>query len=111
DLLINTAGVGGRGPGLAEIEVDRLRPFFEINTLGPLRVTQAALPALRAGQSKQVVHISSRMGSIADNTSGGSYGYRASKAALNMLNRSLAHELGGEGFVCVVVHPGWVQTG
>ena len=82
---------------------------FEVNTYGPLRVTQALLPNLQAGEKKTVVQISSVMGSIAQNR-GGYYSYRASKTALNQLNKSLSIELGRQGFTCVALHPGWVQT-
>jgi len=68
------------------------------------------LPLLRKGSGKRVIQMTSLMGSMGDNTSGGSYAYRMSKAALNMANRNLAHELGREGFLCLAVHPGWVQT-
>lgn len=81
-----------------------------VNTIGPVRVTRALLPNLRAGEGKQIVHISSGLGSIEENTSGGYYGYRESKAALNMFNRSLAANLKDEGFTCVVMSPGWVRT-
>ena len=74
-----------------------------------MRVTQALLPNLLAGEGRTVIQISSTMGSIANN-SGGYYGYRASKSALNMLNKSLALELADRGITSVVVHPGWVQT-
>lgn len=110
DLLINNAGVGVRGAALGEFEYERFRRFFEVNTLGALRVTEAFLPHLREGDRRVIANITSRMGSIADNTSGGSYEYRASKAALNMATRSLSIDLGGEGFTCMVLHPGWVRT-
>ncbi len=110
DVLINNAGIGGHGESLAALDFDAAERMFRVNALGPLRVTRALLGPLRRGGSRLVAHVTSRMGSIADNTSGGAYGYRASKAALNMLNRSLAHELGPEGFRCVVLHPGWVRT-
>ena len=82
---------------------------FSVNSFGPLRVTQGLLPNLRAGKGKQVVSISSIMGSIERNQ-GGYYAYRASKTALNMLNSVMAKELGQQGFTCVVMHPGWVKT-
>ena len=110
DVLINNAGVGVRSRSLEEIDFDDMRYFFDVNTVGPLRVTRALLPGLRAGNAKKIVNITSRMGSIEDNGSGGAYEYRASKAALNMVTRSLALDYGSEGFVCVVLHPGWVQT-
>jgi NAD(P)-dependent dehydrogenase (short-subunit alcohol dehydrogenase family) len=109
-LLINNAGMmGQRGAPLAELETDSVVRTFSVNAVGPLRVTQALLPALRAGKAK-VVNISSTMGSIADNRSGGAMDYRLSKAALNMLSRNLAHELAPDGITVISLHPGWVQT-
>ena len=110
DVLVNNAGRGGGGPGIAELDWDIVADYFTVNAIGPMRVTQALLPALRRGDRRVVAHLSSNLGSISDNHSGGSYAYRASKAALNMFNRSLAHELAREGFTCLVLHPGWVQT-
>jgi NAD(P)-dependent dehydrogenase (short-subunit alcohol dehydrogenase family) len=111
DLLINNAGIGGPGAGIANLDIDEIARTLNVNSLGPLRVTQALLPNLLRGRRRIVAHISSNMGSIANNDQGGYYGYRASKTALNSFNRSLAHELRGRGFTCVVLHPGWVQTG
>ena len=110
DVLVNNAGVGGPGRSIADLDVDAVRATLEVNTLGPIRVTQALLPNLRAGSGKKIAHVTSLMGSIADNGSGGAYGYRASKAALNMFNKNLSLELGREGFICVVLNPGWVKT-
>ncbi len=110
DILVNNAALGGGGSSLASLDVEELNDFFDANATGPLRLTQALLPNLRAGRRKLIVNITSRMGSIEANAGGGSYGYRASKAALNMINRNLAVELGDGGFTCVVLHPGWVQT-
>jgi NAD(P)-dependent dehydrogenase (short-subunit alcohol dehydrogenase family) len=73
-------------------------------------VTRALLPNLRRGSQKKIASITSLMGSVADNSSGGSYGYRMSKAALNMFNKSLSIDLRDEGFTCVVFNPGWVKT-
>ena len=110
DILVNNAGVGGqRVNQLAEIDFEQMAWTFEVNTYGPLRVTQALLPNLQAGEKKTVVQISSVMGSIAQNR-GGYYSYRASKTALNQLNKSLSIELGRQGFTCVALHPGWVKT-
>lgn len=110
DVLVGNAGVGvGRSaPGL--IDFDELRRQFEVNAIGTLRVTDALLDNLRRGARRLVAHMSSKMGSIADNTSGNAYAYRASKAALNALTKSLAIDLAPEGFTCVVLHPGWVRT-
>ena len=109
-ILVNNAGIAGHVAGsFEETDFTQIDRTFAVNTLGPMRVTQALLPNLEAGRHKTVVQISSRMGSIAQN-SGGYYGYRASKTALNMMNSSLALELGPRGFTCVVMHPGWVKT-
>jgi NAD(P)-dependent dehydrogenase (short-subunit alcohol dehydrogenase family) len=110
DLLVNNAGRGGAGPGIAELDWELVRPYFDVNAVGPMRVVQALLPRLRAGALRRVVQLSTNLASIGDNRSGGLYAYRASKAALNMLTRTLALELAAEGFTCVAVHPGWVQT-
>lgn len=110
DVLVNNAGIGTDSKSFEELEFGELSTFFEVNSIGALRVTKALLPNLRRGERKLVVNISSMMGSIGDNTSGEYYGYRASKAALNMLTRSLAIDLAPQGFTCVVLHPGWVQT-
>jgi NAD(P)-dependent dehydrogenase (short-subunit alcohol dehydrogenase family) len=75
-----------------------------------VRVTQALLPNLRAGKGKTIVSISSVLGSIEGNTSSGNYGYRESKAALDMFMRSIAAELAAEHFICIPIHPGWVRT-
>ena len=75
-----------------------------------MRVAQALLPALKRGDRKLIVNITSTLGSIELNTRGGFWGYRASKAALNMLNRTLARELESQRFTCVVINPGWVRT-
>lgn len=110
DVLINNAGVGVDSTDFQGLDPGDLMPFFEVNTVGPLRVSKALMPHLRAAESRKVVNITSRMGSIDDNGSGGAYEYRASKAALNMVTRSMAIDLEGDGFICVVLHPGWVQT-
>ncbi|MFN7975485.1 MAG: SDR family oxidoreductase [Acidobacteriota bacterium] len=110
DVLVNNAGTGGSGAGLGKLEAGDLARYFAINATGPLLVTQALLGNLEAGSRKLVASITSRMGSIDDNGSGSYYGYRASKAALNMVNRSLSIDLRGKGFTCVVLHPGWVRT-
>ena len=110
DVLVNNAGMGGVGDGIQDLDFENMQEAFAVNSLGPLRVTQALLPHLLRGQRRTVVHISSNMGSLTNNLQGGCYAYRASKTALNMLNRCLALELAGKGFTCTVLHPGWVQT-
>jgi NAD(P)-dependent dehydrogenase (short-subunit alcohol dehydrogenase family) len=111
DLLVNNAGVKGTYPTpLVELDWRELHEVFEINAVAPLRVTRAFLPLLRRGAGPKVLQLSTLMGSIADNSSGGAYAYRMSKAALNMATRNLGHELGREGITCLAIHPGWVQT-
>lgn len=110
DILINNAGTGGDHEGLDNLATDTLRRCFLINSMGPLLVTKALLPNLRAGNRRVVVQMTSKMGSVTDNTSGGSYPYRMSKAALNMANRSLSIDLAPEGITCTLMHPGWVRT-
>lgn len=111
DVLINNAGVmGERGIGLSELSLDAMAKVMDTNVYGVLRATRAFLPALRKGKLKKVANISSLMGSISDNSSGGSYAYRVSKAAVNMLTRTMAHELAAEKFTVLALHPGWVKT-
>lgn len=110
DVLINNAGVPGLWCALSDVDYGDMSRTFAVNALGPLRVTTALLPALRRGGPRKVAHVSSRMGSVAENNEGGAYAYRMSKAALNMGVRTLANDLRQEGFTTVVLHPGWVQT-
>lgn len=107
DLLINNAGLM-QDETLGALDFDSLRLQMEVNAFAPLRVCEALLPNLRAGS--KIANITSRMGSIADNASGGRYGYRASKAAFNALGRSLAIDLKGRGIAVAQLHPGFVKT-
>ncbi len=107
DVLINNAGVYSE-ESLQDCDADRIRHQFAVNALAPLRLTCALLPNLRAGS--KVVLITSRMGSIGDNGSGGMYGYRMSKAALNAAGKSLAIDLKGAGIAVGILHPGLVAT-
>lgn len=111
DILLNNAGIMGHGTKkFKDLKIERLGHVFEVNSLGALRVTQALLANLQKGKRKIVASVSSRMGSIEENTSGGGLGYRASKSALNSFNKSLSIEFAKQGFVFVVLHPGWVRT-
>lgn len=110
DVLINNAGVRIKPDGLPEVGFGGPTQMYQINTLGPLRVTGALLPLLRRAKGAKIINMSSAMGSVTDNTTGGSYGYRMSKAALNMATRSLALDLQPEGILAVVLSPGWVKT-
>ncbi len=107
DVLINCAGILTRET-LDDLNVEQIRKQFEVNAIGPLRVTAALLPNLKKGS--KVAIITSRMGSIEDNTSGSRYGYRMSKAAVNMAGRSLAWDLKDKGIAVVLLHPGMVAT-
>jgi NAD(P)-dependent dehydrogenase (short-subunit alcohol dehydrogenase family) len=107
-LLINNAGILERSGSLAELDVASIRRQFEVNALAPLRVTAALRGRLPPGS--KVGLITSRMGSIDDNGSGGAYGYRMSKAALNMAGKSLAVDLRPAGVAVAVLHPGMVRT-
>jgi NAD(P)-dependent dehydrogenase (short-subunit alcohol dehydrogenase family) len=110
DVLINNAGIYGKGHSLEELDLDDVARTYNVNALGPIRVTRAVLPLLRKGKTRKIVHITSGMGSVTDNTSGGSYGYRMSKAALNMAAKSMSVDLRPEGILSVVMNPGWVKT-
>ena len=111
DAVINNAGVwGGERQTLRDLDLQQALRTYEVNALGPLRVIRAVLPHLRRGTGKKVLNVTSGMGSIEDNTSGGWYGYRMSKAALDMATRSLAVDLKSDKIACAVINPGWVQT-
>jgi NAD(P)-dependent dehydrogenase (short-subunit alcohol dehydrogenase family) len=107
DVLINNAGIA-TFDHLGDFSFERAREQFEVNALGPLRVTKALLPALKDGA--KVAIITSRSGSIGDNGSGGMYGYRMSKAAVNIAGVNLAIELKPRGIVVALLHPGMVKT-
>lgn len=107
DLLINNAGIL-RNESLGSLSADSIRAQFETNALGPLLVTDALRGNL-TGDAK-VALITSRMGSISDNTSGGRYGYRMSKAALNAAGKSLSEDLKSQGVAVAILHPGLVGT-
>jgi NAD(P)-dependent dehydrogenase (short-subunit alcohol dehydrogenase family) len=107
DILINNAGILSR-ESLDDLDIERIRRQLEVNSMGPLRVSAALLPMM--GQGGKIAIITSRMGSIEDNTSGSRYGYRMSKAAVNMAGRSLAHDLKDRGIAVAILHPGFVRT-
>ncbi len=107
DLLINNAGIL-RNEVLGDIDPDQIRQQFETNALAPLLVTEALTSRLVA--NAKVALITSRMGSVTDNTSGGRYGYRMSKSALNIAGVSLSHDLKPRGVAVAILHPGLVGT-
>ena len=107
DVLINNAGIVER-ISLERLDLDSIRRQFEVNAIAPLNFTKALLPNLSSGS--KVILMTSRMGSIEDNTSGGSYGYRMSKVALSMAGKSLSLDLQPKGIAVAILHPGLVKT-
>lgn len=110
DLLINNAGIyGSRNPALSIGDPDEYLRVLQVNSVAPMKLALAFLPALKRAKQAKIATISSRMGSIGA-SSGGSYVYRASKAAINAAMHSLALDLKAAGITCIVLHPGWVKT-
>ena len=107
DWLVNNAGILER-TSLDRLDWNAMERQFQVNSLGPLRVTAGLRGSLSDGS--KVFIVTSRMGSVDDNTSGGSYGYRMSKAAVNMAGKSLSVDLKEQGIGVFLLHPGWVAT-
>ena len=111
DTFINNAGVfGPRNIEFGNFNAKEWLDVFNINTIAPLLITQKILKNLRLGKNKKLAFISSKVGSIEDNTGGGMYIYRTSKTALNQVIKSLSIDFKDENFIAVALHPGWVQT-
>jgi NAD(P)-dependent dehydrogenase (short-subunit alcohol dehydrogenase family) len=111
DTFINNAGVfGPRNNEFENFNAKEWLDVFNINTIAPLLITQKILKNLRLGKNKKLVFISSKVGSIEENTGGGMYIYRSSKTALNQVIKSLSIDFKDENFIAVALHPGWVQT-
>ncbi|KFI13865.1 short-chain dehydrogenase [Vibrio sp. B183] len=111
DVLINNAGYyGPKGYGFGHTDIDEWRKVLETNTIAPLKLVEALFPNLQRGQLKKIACLSSKVGSMTENTSGGGYIYRSSKAALNSVVKSLSNDLSSQGFTVLALHPGWVQT-
>jgi NAD(P)-dependent dehydrogenase (short-subunit alcohol dehydrogenase family) len=111
DILINSAGIAGvPQQSTGQIDYASWARVLDVNTMGPLRVIEAFTDNLARSERRLVVTITSGMGSLADNTSGGSIAYRSSKAAVNMVMRSAAIDLAPRGITCVLINPGWVKT-
>ena len=108
DLLINNAGVYGERLPFGKVNEQEWTQVLRVNTVAPLMVVQELVDLMAA--DGKILLMTSKMGSMGDNTSGGSYIYRSSKAALNAVGKSLAHDLAGKGIAVAVCHPGWVQT-
>ncbi|MCB5189984.1 SDR family oxidoreductase [Methylobacillus arboreus] len=112
DVLINNAGIypDSSTAVFGDADYDAWLEAFRINSLAPFKMAQAFTSHLAKGKLKKLANITSKMGSISDNTSGGSYIYRSSKTALNMITKSLSVDLAKQGITAVVLHPGWVLT-
>jgi NAD(P)-dependent dehydrogenase (short-subunit alcohol dehydrogenase family) len=111
DVLINSAGIAGKpGQRAGSVDYESWASVLNVNTMGPLRVTETFIDHLARSERKLAVTITSGMGSVTDNTSGGSIAYRSSKAAVNMVMRSVAIDFASRGVACVLVNPGWVKT-
>jgi NAD(P)-dependent dehydrogenase (short-subunit alcohol dehydrogenase family) len=109
DLLINNAGVYPQSE-FGSVDYEAWAEAFHINTMAPMKMAEAFVPHVAASQLKKIVTLTSKMGSIDDNTSGGSYIYRSTKAAGNMVMKSLAVDLKPMGIASTILHPGWVRT-
>jgi NAD(P)-dependent dehydrogenase (short-subunit alcohol dehydrogenase family) len=112
DLLLNVAGIMSppENDGLQTVNMAVLEKTFAVNTFGPLLLTQALLPNLLKSENPRLGFMSSRVGSIADNSSGGSYAYRSSKTALNSICKSMAMDLRDKGVIVVIMHPGFTKV-
>ena len=110
DILVNNAGILTPGQRMGTIDYAAWEEELRVNTIGPMAVAKAFLPHLERGEGRRMAFISSTMGSIGENTSGGYYLYRSSKAALNAAVRSLAIDLATRGVIVLLFHPGWVRT-
>jgi NAD(P)-dependent dehydrogenase (short-subunit alcohol dehydrogenase family) len=109
DLLINNAGIYPDS-SFGDVDTDDWLEAFKINSIAPLKMATAFLPHIAKSQLKKIATLSSKMGSLDDNTSGGSYIYRSSKTAVNMVMKSLSIDLKPQGIALITLHPGWVQT-
>ncbi|USD61268.1 SDR family oxidoreductase [Vibrio sp. SCSIO 43140] len=111
DIFINNAGYyGPKGYGFGNTDLDEWRKVLEINTIAPLKLVELLYPKLQNSPTKMIACLSSKVGSMTENTSGGGYIYRSSKAALNSVVKSLSNDLSSQGFTVLALHPGWVQT-
>lgn len=111
DVLIANAGIAGpEGMRPGRIDYSGWEEVLRINTLAPVKVALAFIDHVAASSRRLIAAVGSKMGSIADNSSGGSYAYRSSKAALNAAMKSLAVDLKSRGIRVAILHPGWVRT-
>ncbi|WP_305042786.1 SDR family oxidoreductase [Geoalkalibacter sp.] len=111
DILFQNAGIGGpRGQGFAPIDSEEWLKAFRVNVLAPFHLTLALVDQVAASQRRIVAIMGTQLGSITDNTSGGRYVYRSTKAAVHMVGKSLSIDLAPRGITTLLLHPGWVRT-
>jgi NAD(P)-dependent dehydrogenase (short-subunit alcohol dehydrogenase family) len=117
DVLINNAGISGKWSPFLELDSEDMARAMETNAIGPMRLSAALLPAVLKGGTRKIVHLTTRMASLSENTpagvygfAGGAYAYRMSKAALNAGMRTMAVDFHEQGLITAVLNPGWVQT-
>lgn len=110
DVLVNNAGLHGDRTPFGATDTELWKKILEVNVIAPIQVTAALLDNVSASAQRKVIAITSKVGSIGDGPTGGSYAYRTSKTALNMAMANAAHELRAHGITIVLIHPGWVQT-
>ena len=110
DLLIHNAGVYGDRSSFGAVQVETWINTLQINAIAPLKLSEKLIDNVASSVHKKIVIVTSKMGSIHDNTSGGSYIYRSSKSAVNMVGVSMSHDLRSKNITVLLLHPGWVQT-
>ncbi|WP_374379062.1 SDR family oxidoreductase [Dongia sp.] len=110
DVLLNNAGILGRRVGFGKAETKEFLAVMQVNALGPLLMAESFWPLVKKSKQKKMVAITSGMGSIASGANGGSYAYRSSKAALNMVMKNLGNDLSAKGILTAAISPGWVKT-
>lgn len=110
DIVINNAGIDPDGQSFAAITAETMLQVYAVNAVAPLMISKAFFPLMKNGKNPRLVQISTEMASLHDRTYSGSYAYCSSKAALNMLMRGLAADLGRQGIINIALDPGWVQT-
>lgn len=110
DVLLSNAGIGRPHPPFGATDYEKWRRILEVNLIGPMKLAESFVEHVAASECKVMAFVSSRMGSIGLNLTGGSYAYRSSKAGLNAVVKSLAVDLGPRQICCLALHPGWAKT-
>ena len=110
DILINNAGVGSSNQDFQAVSLNPWLEVLKVNLIAPLMITQAIIKNVKISSAKKIYFLSSQLGSIEDNKSGGMYIYRSSKTGLNQVAKSLSIDLKAYGITVVALHPGWVKT-